>query len=91
MKIAKHEAIGLLEEELDENSFFNYEYLPDKIRGCLYNGTDLLSHKKEGECYYCDYERLRESEKGLDWMDKTEAWDFYDYWTAKYGEASDEV
>jgi hypothetical protein len=45
-----------------------------------------MSHPK-GECFHCDYERIQkeETEKGLDWLDKTEAWDYYDYWHNKYG------
>ena len=57
------------------------------IKGCSYSGSDIMSHLK-GQCFHCDYERVikEEEEKNLYWLDKTEAWDYYDYWHNKYGD-----
>ena len=81
LKIPNHEVKDIVEDyEDDSNDIIDY------IR-CSYEGTDLIEHTVEGECRHCDFERVRkkEDEMGLDWLDKTEAWDYYDYWMGKYG------
>lgn len=90
MKVPKHEAIAICEESEESlDLIFKLEregLLSDQIPSCSYEGTDLLRHEIEGECYHCDFQRLREKEKaeGRDWLDMTEAWDYYDYWHKKH-------
>lgn len=94
MKLPKHKAEELYEEVLEDDyhlSLRNNVYLPDEVLSCSFSGTDLLSHEKEGVCFNCDFERLKKEEDklNLDWMDKTEAWDYHDYWYQKYGEKNE--
>jgi len=79
LKIALHNIKELLENE-------DLDILDIENLGCLYEGTDLLSHEIEGECIYCDYKKLelKEKREGLNWLDCTEYWDFCDYWNNKY-------
>lgn len=85
MKIPLHKAKEMDEEYGEEACLYREDEDTVIPKGCSYSGSDIMSHPK-GECFHCDYERVQkeEDERGLDWLDRTEAWDYYDYWHNKY-------
>lgn len=82
MKIPLHHVI----EEKEKEELFD-EISEELHSGCSYSGTDILKHDVEGECFDCDFEKIRSKEElaGVDWLDITESWDYYDYWHNLYG------
>lgn len=83
MKIPLHNALDINDEE--NIDFFSPEENKSLIfSGCGLSGTDLFNHE-EGLCIHCDYNRLQEEERmlNIDFLDRTEYWDFYDYWHQK--------
>lgn len=86
LKIPLHKAKEL--KEIEEESELYAEIFESK--GCSYSGTDLIFHTEEKDCFHCAYDRIKKEErkKGLDWLDRTEVWDYHDYWYGKYGNNS---
>ena len=66
-------------DTISDNGLF---YDPVDI-SCSYLGSEL--RHTNGTCVFCDYSRIEEEEEkqNLHFLDRTEWWDYCDYWNDK--------